>query len=99
MFTHVVLFRLKDRRPESVAASRAVLESLAGGIETLRGLEVGTDIVHSERSYDLALITRFDDMAGFEIYRQHPVHLPVLAHLKEAVESSVAVDFVEGEKG
>jgi len=93
MFTHVVLFRLKDRRPESVAASRAVLESLAGGIETLRRLEVGTDVVHSERSCDLALITRFDDMAGFEVYRQHPVHLSVLTHMREAAESSVTVDF------
>ena len=94
MFTHVVLFRLKDRRPESVAASRAVLESLAEGIETLRRLEVGTDVVHSERSCDLALITRFDDMAGFEVYRQHPVHLSVLTHMREAAESSVTVDFV-----
>ena len=93
MLTHVVLFRLKDRRPESIAATRAVLESLASGIETLRGLEVGVDIVRSERSYDLAIITRFDDMAGYEVYRQHPVHLPVLAYMSEAVDSAAAVDF------
>lgn len=93
MLTHIVLFKLKDRSPNSMAATRAQLESLAGGIETLRGIEVGTDIVRSERSYDLALITRFDDMAGYQVYRQHPLHLPVLAHIQDAAESVIAVDF------
>ncbi|MCA9864950.1 MAG: Dabb family protein [Anaerolineae bacterium] len=93
MLTHIVLIRLKDRRPERIADTRAQLLSLAHGIETLRELEVGTDITHSERSYDLALITRFDDRAGFEIYRQHPMHVPVLAHMAEAAESTVAVDY------
>lgn len=93
MLTYIVLIRLKDRRPERIADTRAQLLSLAHGIETLRELEVGTDITHSERSYDLALITRFDDRAGFEIYRQHPMHVPVLAHMAEAAESTVAVDY------
>lgn len=93
MFTHIVLFRLKDRSRESIAGTRARLESLGHGIATLRGLEVGVDLTHSGRSYDLALITRFDDAAGYAVYREHPVHLPVLAHMGEAAESSVAVDF------
>lgn len=93
MFTHIVLIKLKDGRPASVAATRARLESLSQGIETLRGLEVGADVTRSGRSYDLALITRFDDAAGFQVYREHPVHLPVLAHISEAAESVVAVDF------
>lgn len=93
MFTHIVLFKLKDRRPESIAATRAKLAGLTRGIETLCSLEVGVDVMRSGRSYDLALITRFDDKAGYEVYRQHPVHLPVLAHMHEAAESAVAVDF------
>jgi hypothetical protein len=93
MFTHVVLFRLKDRRPDSIAVTRSVLETLSNGIETLRGLEIGVDVMRLERSYDIALITRFDDRAGYEVYRSHPVHLPVLAHMRDAAESSVAVDY------
>lgn len=93
MLTHVVLFKLKDRSAASIENTRGRLESLAHAIETLRGLEVGVDITHSGRSYDLALITRFDDMEGYEVYRAHPAHLPVLAHMHEAAESAVAVDF------
>lgn len=93
MLTHVVLFRLKERDAEHVAAAREQLEHLSAGIPTLRALEIGVDVTHSGRSYDLALITRFDDMAGYQVYREHPVHLPVLDYLHEAVESAVTVDF------
>jgi len=94
MFIHVVLFKLKDRSAASVAATHAQLSSLTT-IETLRGYEVGADIIHSPRSYDLALIARFDDMAGYELYRDHPIHQPVLAHTREAAETIIAVDFEE----
>lgn len=93
MFTHVVLIKLNDRSAGSIAATREYLESLGRGIETLRGLEIGTDIIRSARSYDLALITRFGDAAGYEVYRANPVHLPVLAHMADAAESTVVVDF------
>lgn len=93
MLTHVVLFKLKDRRPESIAEAKSRLDSLASGIETLRSIEIGTDIVRSGRSYDIVLITRFDDLDGYQIYREHPIHLPVLAYFHDAAESTVAVDF------
>lgn len=92
MLTHVVLFKLKDRSAAGVADTQARLAGLAG-IETLRGFEVGADIIHSPRSYDIALIARFDDMAGYEVYRDHPIHHPVLAHTREAAEVIIAVDF------
>jgi len=70
-----------------------MLEKLKEGIPTLRSLEIGEDVTRSSRSYDLALITRFDDAAGFQVYREHPVHLPVLDYMREACETTAAVDF------
>lgn len=93
MFTHIVLIKLKDRRPESIAATRAHLERMRLAIETLRELEIGVDVTRSGRSYDLALVTRFDDRTGYEVYREHSAHQPVLAHMADAAESAVAVDF------
>lgn len=93
MLTHVVLFKLKDRSAASIETARDKLEGLAQAVETLRALEVGVDVTRSGRSYDLALITRFDDADGYEVYRTHPAHLPVLAHMHEAAESAVVVDF------
>ena len=55
MITHIVLFKLKDRSEQSIARTVQVLKDMEGKIEELKFLEVGVDIIHSERSYDIAL--------------------------------------------
>lgn len=92
--THLVLFKLRDRGPETIAKTVEVLRGLEGKIAVLRAIEVGADIVKSQRSYDIGLITRFDSLADMEAYQVHPVHQAVLAHMRTVLESSVAVDFV-----
>lgn len=93
MITHVVLFKLKDRSPGSVEKARDVLLGMRGKILQLRHLEVGTDVLHSERSYDIALITRFDSLEALQAYQAHPVHVEVAKYMTAARESAVAVDY------
>ena len=93
MITHIVMFKLKDRSPESVARTAAVLRDMEGKIEVLRHLEVGTDVLHSERSYDIALVTKFDSLDDLQVYQVHPVHKLVIAHMNEVREASVSVDY------
>lgn len=91
--THVVLFKLHDRSPDNIARTVARLHTLDGNVPTLRALEVGTDVVKSARSYDIALIARFDDLAGLDAYQVHPFHQDVLAYMRTVLDSAVAVDF------
>jgi len=93
MITHVVLFRLKDRTPESIEKARAVLAGLKGKIPSLKDLEVGADVVRSERSYDIALVARFENLAGLDAYQNHPAHLEVVKYIAGVREASVAVDY------
>ncbi len=93
MITHVVLFKLKDRSPQSIEKAKDVLLGLKGKIPFLRYLEVGTDVLHSERSYDIALITKFDSMEDLQAYQVHPVHLEVAKYITAVRESAIAVDF------
>ncbi|MFC5529887.1 Dabb family protein [Cohnella yongneupensis] len=93
MITHIVLFKLKDRSPESIARTAAVLRDMEGKIDVLRHLEVGTDVLHSERSYDIALYTKFDSMDALQAYQVHPVHKLVIEHMLSVRESSVSVDY------
>ena len=53
------------------------------------------DEVRSDRSFDVVLVCRFDSMEDMEIYKTHPVHLPVMAYVREVVEKSHSVDFIE----
>ncbi|RED65558.1 Dabb family protein [Cohnella lupini] len=93
MITHIVLFKLKDNSPEAVERTVQVLRDMEGKIDELRHLEVGTDILHSERSYDIGLVTKFDSMAALQAYQVHPVHKKVIEHVTSVREASVSVDY------
>ncbi len=93
MIIHVVLFRLKDRSRANVERTVSKLAALRDKVPSLRSLEVGSDVIGSDRSYDVALIARFDDLAGLEAYRVHPEHVNVVEFIAGVKESTVAVDF------
>ncbi len=92
MLTHVVLFKFPARADAEEA--RARLLAMRGRVETLLEIEAGLDITGSERSYDLALITRFADQAGLDAYRVHPVHQAVVAFIRARSSAAVAVDYL-----
>ena len=93
MITHLVFFKLQDPGPESRAELVAKLEAMRGRIEVLRELSAGVDVVGSERSWDVGLVTRFDDLAGLETYRDHPAHVAVLEYLRGRAKQVASVDF------
>jgi hypothetical protein len=93
MIVHIVLFKLKDGSPESVAEAHRVLEGLRGKVPVLRGLEVGADVLRTERSYDLALTATFDSLEDLQAYQVHPAHQEVVAYIARVRESAVAVDY------
>lgn len=91
MLTHVVCFKFDDLQVAEEVKER--LLSMAGKIPSLRNIEAGVDVLRSPRSYDVALITRFDDLAGLEAYAIHPVHLEVVEFIKPRSRGAVSVDF------
>ncbi len=79
MFIHSVYFTLKpELTAEDVAAFEGGLASLRA-VETVRALYVGTPAATTrpvvDRGYSYALIVHFDDLAGHNVYQDHPVHL------------------------
>jgi hypothetical protein len=89
MITHIVLFKLKERTPEGIEKARGILLSMEGKVEQLRHLEVGVDLIHSERSADLALVTKFDSMEDLQAYQVHPYHANEVAAYMRSVSSAV----------
>jgi heme-degrading monooxygenase HmoA len=93
MITHIVLFKMKDRSPESIERTAQVLRNMEGKIDVLRHLEVGTDVLHSDRSYDIALYTKFDSMEDLQAYQVHPEHKKVIEHMTIYRDASVSLDY------
>jgi len=94
MLHHVVCMRFSEGvTPEQVQDIHAGLAALRDTVPEIRRLELGSDIVKSERSYDFALVVVFDDLEGMKRYQVHPEHQAVLAKIKAAAAQVVAVDF------
>ena len=93
MIRHIVMFRIKDEFKNEIPQLVKNFQGMKGRIEGMIDLEAGADILHSERSYDLALITLFDSRKAFDAYQTHPVHMPVRKRMHEVRSASVACDF------
>lgn len=93
MIKHIVFFKLKDRSPENIEDTASVLRSMNGKIKELLSLEIGTDIIHSERSFDISLTALVETLEDLQSYQVHPVHQEIIRHINEVRETSVAVDY------
>ncbi len=93
MITHVVMFKLEDGSEANIQRAVEKIRALEGKVPSLRSLEVGKNVVPSARAFDLALIARFDDLAGLQAYQVHPEHVPVLDYMRAVTERQTAVDF------
>ena len=93
MVKHIVMFKLAERNQESLSQAMTTLNSLRGNIETLKSLELGTDFLNSERSYDLVLTALFDDREALKTYANHNNHIPVIEKMRSLCSSSIVVDY------
>ncbi|MCH2109890.1 MAG: Dabb family protein [Polyangiaceae bacterium] len=91
MVTHIVFFDFETTDIAQEAQQK--LLSMEGKIPGLISIEVGLDFTRSERSFDLALITRHDTRQALETYRTHPVHLEVAEFIQNRSKGAAAVDF------
>ncbi len=93
MIRHIVLFKIKPEYRQEIPQLVANFYTMKGKVDGLVDLEAGADILRSERSYDLALVTTFRDRAAFDAYQTHPLHVPIRKRMHEVREGSVACDF------
>jgi len=95
MLVHIVMFQFKEEnKEENLVQVKAMLEALPEKIGTLKSMEVGIDISRSERSFDLALVSTFEDQEGLSAYATHPAHLEVVNVIKEVTLLSKVVDYI-----
>jgi hypothetical protein len=95
MLVHIVMFQFKEENKEfNVARVKTMLEALLSKIEALKSMEVGIDVSQSERSFDLVLVSTFEDQAGLDVYAPHPAHQEVVSVIKEVTNLSKVVDYL-----
>lgn len=94
MLKHVVVVKFKISASESaIAEVEKELGGLPAIIPEIMEFEYGRDVLRSERSYDFALVSRFENLEMMQRYQVHPAHQKVVAKLKEISDSILIVDF------
>ncbi len=94
MLRHLIFFKFKPEITDSeINAIEKGLASLPTAIPEIESFEFGRDIIHSDRSFDFALVSAFADPAALKRYQVHPAHQEVLALVKAACSHIFAVDY------
>ena len=76
---------------EFLRRTRALPES----IPVVRDLEVGRDVLHSPRSWDVMLAMRFNSLEELREYQTHPAHQALMAFNDPQVADVGSVDSPE----
>ncbi|PKN05121.1 MAG: stress responsive alpha-beta barrel domain-containing protein [Deltaproteobacteria bacterium HGW-Deltaproteobacteria-9] len=94
MLKHVVFMKFK---PAVTATDIDQLNQALGGlpaaIAEIREFVFGQDIMRTERSWDFALVSAFDNMEAMNRYQVHPEHQIILQKVRAMCDSIVVVDF------
>jgi len=94
MIKHIVFMKFKKgTQNKDIAELEKLMGALPGKIPEIKEYLFGRDIVRSERSFDFALVSAFDNLEDLKRYQPHPDHQPILAKVKEMSETILAVDF------
>ena len=93
MVKHIVMFKLTEKTSKNMELATDSLRSLEDKIETLKFIEIGTDFLESDRSYDIVLTAHFENQEGLKTYSSHENHLPVVKIMRSLCSSSVVVDY------
>ncbi len=95
MIKHVVMLKFKkDAQETGIGELEKKLGALPGVIPEIKSYEFGRDVLRSERSYDFALVSVFEDIEFLKRYQIHPRHKEVLKKVKDLCDSVIVADFI-----
>lgn len=94
MIKHIVCFKLKDNSDAECTKAAEILRSMDGKVDLIKSIEVGTDFLHSDRSFDVILQVVLEDEDALDRYQKDPYHCSVVKqHMHKVAEKSIAIDY------
>ena len=96
------MWKLKEEvsdqsKKESAELIKSALEKLPPLISQIVSYEVGINLQDGDRTFDVVLISEFQNQNGFESYRSHPEHIKAVETIRELTQKAHFVDFISDE--
>jgi hypothetical protein len=96
MLTHIVCWKYNAEATEEQRKNHiSRLQNLKNEIDCVKSLNVGSDVLHLDRSFDTGLVATFADKAALDEYTVHSAHQEVVSIGRAIAEKVVSVDFVD----
>jgi hypothetical protein len=96
MLQHYILIKFKKGTSDAhIGEFCGKMLALRTTISSIEHLEIGRDILHDARSWDLILIMRFASKEALRSYQQHPDHQSLMAFNQLSLADVASVDFEE----
>lgn len=90
---HIICIKLKDNSGEHCKKVKELLLSMNGKVEMVKNIWVGSDFLHSPRSFDLIMIAELTSKDVLDEYQNEPYHNGVVKkYLNGAAEKIIALD-------
>lgn len=98
MIRHIVMWKLKDNalgasRAENAAKLKERLDGCSDIVPGILRIEVGLATPGLDSTYDVVLISDFEDKAALDAYQVHPKHEAIKEFVVAVRESRECVDF------
>lgn len=95
---HIVMWKLKERaegadRATNAVRLKAMLESCRNIVPGMRRFEVGVATPGLEATYDVVLVSEFDDQAALDAYAAHPEHEKIKAFVASVRDARQCIDY------
>ena len=94
MLHHYVFIKYQaDTLAEHIQTFCQKMLALPASIVEIQQLEIGHDVLHGERSWDLMLIMQFESVEALRLYQQHPEHQAAAQFNSPQVANVGSLDF------
>lgn len=98
MLKHIVMWKLKDYargadRATNAAKLKTMLEGCRDLVPGIRRFEVGVATPGLEATYDVVLVSEFDDKAALDAYAAHSEHEKVKAFVASVRDARQCIDY------
>src|SRR5208282_259328 len=88
MIRHVVMFRWT---PEATGGQKQQVAAELRLLPALRAYHVGPDLGLVEGNFEFAVVADFDDLEGYQVYRDNPEHREIIGKFIQPIAAQRGV--------
>ena len=94
MINHFIFIKYQDTTLHShIDEFCTRMVTLPNEILEIASMEVGLDILHDQRSWDLELVMQFVNVYGLRFYQQHPSYQAAVTSNQTFVADLASIDY------